>query len=208
MLRDHIYSPFLLALLVDVYEEDGRQEKREEAVKVYTNPVCRVGINWNFSPSSTQPKSQQHDYMEKHVYSILAIKKNTRKEEKVPTQAHIKLVSFPYCHTPLSLCYVCVSSAVVQTVGGQGRHHQEDLLGLRGQTTATTAATPLSGLRPLIGTSSHPLSVCVLLLFLIKNLVGNFKGFRVFCIMCNCEIYIVGREILYCLGHAINDVNG
>ena len=34
MLGSHISSPFLLALLVDAYEEDGGREKRDEAVKV------------------------------------------------------------------------------------------------------------------------------------------------------------------------------
>ena len=33
MQREHIHSPHLLALLVDVYEEEGG-EKRREAVKV------------------------------------------------------------------------------------------------------------------------------------------------------------------------------
>jgi protein farnesyltransferase/geranylgeranyltransferase type-1 subunit alpha len=37
MLGSHVYSPFLLALLVDVYEEDGGREKRDEAVK-----LCRL----------------------------------------------------------------------------------------------------------------------------------------------------------------------
>ena len=34
MLSNYISSPFLLALLVDVFEEDGREEKIQEAVKV------------------------------------------------------------------------------------------------------------------------------------------------------------------------------
>ena len=34
MQREHIRSPHLLALLVDVYEEEGGEEKRREAVKV------------------------------------------------------------------------------------------------------------------------------------------------------------------------------
>ena len=34
MLTGHVRSPFLLAFLVDAYEEDGGEEKRQEAVKV------------------------------------------------------------------------------------------------------------------------------------------------------------------------------
>ena len=34
MRAGHVRSPFLLALLVDMYEEDGGEEKRQEAVKV------------------------------------------------------------------------------------------------------------------------------------------------------------------------------
>ena len=35
MLSEHIVSPFLLSLMVDMYEEKGGQEDREEAAKVY-----------------------------------------------------------------------------------------------------------------------------------------------------------------------------
>jgi protein farnesyltransferase/geranylgeranyltransferase type-1 subunit alpha len=36
MLTNHVRSPFLLAVLVDAYEEEGGEERRQEAVKVNT----------------------------------------------------------------------------------------------------------------------------------------------------------------------------
>jgi hypothetical protein len=33
MLTNHVRSPFLLAVLVDAYEEEGGEERRQEAVK-------------------------------------------------------------------------------------------------------------------------------------------------------------------------------
>ena len=50
MLGSHVYSPFLLALLVDVYEEDGGREKRDEAVKVCK--LTRVLPSGEVCPSS------------------------------------------------------------------------------------------------------------------------------------------------------------
>ena len=40
MLAGHIRSPFLLAVLVDMYEEDGQEEKRLEAIKVIGLTHC------------------------------------------------------------------------------------------------------------------------------------------------------------------------
>ena len=34
MVKIHIRSPFLLALMVDAYEEDGSEERRQDAIKV------------------------------------------------------------------------------------------------------------------------------------------------------------------------------
>ena len=52
MLSAHIRSPYLLALLVDIYEESGEEEKRKEAVKVGDSLLVFL-----ISPSSSSSSS-------------------------------------------------------------------------------------------------------------------------------------------------------
>ena len=75
---------------------------------------------------------------------------------------HLHLTDRAVLHTSMHCVFVWVLTAVVSAAGGEGGHHQEDILGLRGQTTAT--ATPVSGLRPLLGTTPPTLTNCSLTL--------------------------------------------